>query len=447
MKPLLQKFSFWGTIVPYTKDERGVSVANYYIDYENVHNEGLKGVYQLQQGDKLTLFYSSKADTLKIDVVRQLMECPAEIQFEKIVNGVENALDFQLITALMCNYLPEERYYIISRDKGYDAAIEMAGKQNRTNVYRCRDIDGAIKHAEGLGIDENDHDIIVDLQMDTEEPEAVAEVIEAVPVADITHEEPELGLAANDPVLELVPEKPEEAKPAVEQKKEDKQAPEEKADEIAESPAQEQHQESQQPRKKGRRSGSKAARSIVEEETVEQQEPEVIAEAQEDSQAKAEPVESESKAAQEEIQAQAAPSEEPDRQELERRAYQSMCTKIMNNIKMVHKIPLNYKQAGEIYEALMDSDSKMQFYHRLLQSMGRKKGGELYQKVKAIYKPVRALYQAAIEEDSSQAVEEDKAVQAVENVENVKAAFEQAEQLQGNPGEAILKMVDLVKKK
>ena len=95
----------------------------------------------------------------------------------------------------------------------------------------------------------------------------------------------------------------------------------------------------------------------------------------------------------------------------------------------------------------MDSDSKMQFYHRLLQSMGRKKGGELYQKVKAIYKPVRALYQAAIEEDSSQAVEEDKAVQAVENVENVKAAFEQAEQLQGNPGEAILKMVDLVKKK
>ena len=52
-----------------------------------------------------------------------------------------------------------------------------------------------------------------------------------------------------------------------------------------------------------------------------------------------------------------------------------------------------------------------------------------------------------MEEDSSQGVEEDKVVQAVENVENVKAAFEQAEQLQGNPGEAILKMVDLVKKK
>ena len=36
-------------------------MANYYIDYENVHNEGLKGVQKLQQEDKLHLFYSIKA--------------------------------------------------------------------------------------------------------------------------------------------------------------------------------------------------------------------------------------------------------------------------------------------------------------------------------------------------------------------------------------------------
>ena len=414
MKPLLQNSSFWGTIVPYTKSERGASVANYYIDYENVHNEGLKGVYQLQQGDRLTLFYSSKADTLKIDVVRQLMECPAEIQFEKIVNGVENALDFQLITALMCNYLPEERYYIISRDKGYDAAIEMAGKQNRTNVYRCRDIDGAVKHAEGLGIDENDRDIIVDLQMDTEEPEVVAEVIEAAPVEDVEQEMPELGLADNDPVLELVPGKAEDAEVEPVEEQEAGQAFEEEAAELAVNEAEEQPVEDVKVLDKA---ADEAAEEVV--------------------------------AIQEEPQAQESVSDEPDQQELERRAYQSMCTKIMNNIKMVHKIPLNYKQAGEIYEALMDSDSKMQFYHRLLQSMGRKKGGELYQKVKAIYKPIRALYQASVEsgEQDSQISEEAKAVESVENVENVKAAFEQAEQLQGNPGEAILKMVDLVKRR
>ncbi len=403
-------------------------MANYYIDYENVHNEGLKGVYQLQQGDKLTLFYSSKADTLKIDVVRQLMDCSAEIQFEKIVNGVENALDFQLITALMCNYVPEERYYIISRDKGYDAAIEMAAKQNRSNVYRCRDIDGAIKHYSGLGIDENDHDIIVDLQMDTEEPEAVAEVIEDA-AADFEHEA-DLGITANDPVLELVPDKEQEMPEPEPQEKE--LSEESKAEAGKKQEAKSQKAES--PKAESKKAESPKVESPK-------------AESKKTESPKAESQEIES---QEEAKPQENTAEEPNVHELERRAYQSMCTKIMNNIKLVHKIPLNYKQAGEIYEALMDSDSKMQFYHRLLQSMGRKKGGELYQKIKAVYKPVRALYLATMEsgdQEDAQPDVEAKAVQAVENVETVKAAFEQAEQLQGNPGEAILKMVDLVKKK
>ena len=142
-------------------------MSSYYIDYENVHNEGLSGIEKLGQGSRVCLFYSCKADTLKIDVVRQLMGCAAEIRFEKIDNGVENALDFQLITALMCSYSAAESYYIISKDKGYDAAIEMAAKQGRDNIYRCRDIDGALKHQSGLGIDESDQEVIVDLDLDS----------------------------------------------------------------------------------------------------------------------------------------------------------------------------------------------------------------------------------------------------------------------------------------
>ena len=91
-------------------------MSSYYIDYENVHNEGLGGIEKLGAGSRVCLFYSCKADTLKIDVVRQLMGCAAEIRFEKIDNGVENALDFQLITALMCSYSTDESYYIISKD-------------------------------------------------------------------------------------------------------------------------------------------------------------------------------------------------------------------------------------------------------------------------------------------------------------------------------------------
>ena len=82
--------------------------------------------------------------------------------------------------------------------------------------------------------------------------------------------------------------------------------------------------------------------------------------------------------------------------EIKRRAHQSICTKLLNYIKLNQKIPLVYKQAEEICEALEDSETKMQFYHRLLQSLGRKKGGELYQKVKAIYKSIRAIYQSSL---------------------------------------------------
>ena len=435
-------------------------MAIYYVDYENVHNEGLKGVQHLRQGDMLTLFYSSKADTMKIDVVRQLMECPVEIRFEKIVNGVENALDFQLITALMCNYASEESYYIISRDKGYDAAIEMAGKQNRVNIYRCRDIEGAIKHYRGLGIDESDQDVIVDMQMDTEYPEAVAEEVVAEDEAFAQDE-----AVVQHPVFELVPDKsgiePGEAQDRQEAESGHQagKAPVSGDDVFANAIMAFEKVHGKPLEAAGDGSGETANNT---------------AECSQELSPDAEEALESQEAIGQEDESQEPVSDVPDQQELERRAYQSMCTKILNNIKMVHKIPLNYKLAGEIYEALQDSDSKMQFYHRLLQSMGRKKGGELYQKVKAIYKPIRALYQASLEADESKAGGSDaqdssqpqveEIVQAdaankdkkhkparkkdkADSVESVKEAFEQAEQLQGNPGEAILQMVDLVKNK
>ena len=117
-------------------------MANFYIDYENVHNEGLKGVERLTPDDTMYLFYSDKADTLKIDVVQKLLATQGNIRFMKIENGVENALDFQLITALMCDYSADNNYYIISRDKGYDAAINMAQQRDRKEIFRCKDITG-----------------------------------------------------------------------------------------------------------------------------------------------------------------------------------------------------------------------------------------------------------------------------------------------------------------
>lgn len=377
-------------------------MANYYIDYENVHNEGLKGVQKLQQEDKLHLFYSIKADTLKIDVVRQLMDCPATICFDKIVNGVENALDFQLITALMCNYSAEEKYYIISRDKGYDAAIEMAGKQNRDNIYRCRDIEGAIKHQDGLGIDESDQEVIVDLgdlasdyqvedkTFSEEMPEVQSETVEQ-PAMIVEPLEAPVEAIEVEPEVVVVPQQEEAPEPA--------QAVEITAEDQEIAPAEEEGP-SQMPEENTAEAENEAEGAVLTDE------------------------------------------------EIKRRAHQSICTKILNHIKLIQKIPLVYKQAEDICEALEDSETKMQFYHRLLQSLGRKKGGELYQKVKAVYKPIRGIYQASLAgEDQSEEnkVQANIAVKSPRGRRRIRQDGEAIPEQQGTAEDGLFQVAELGK--
>ena len=338
-------------------------MANYYIDYENVHNEGLKGVQKLQQEDKLHLFYSIKADTLKIDVVRQLMDCPATICFDKIVNGVENALDFQLITALMCNYSAEEKYYIISRDKGYDAAIEMAGKQNRDNIYRCRDIEGAIKHQDGLGIDESDQEVIVDLgdlasdyqvedkTFSEEMPEVQSQTVEqpaAQPAMIVEPLEAPVEAIEVEPEVVVVPQQEEASEPA-------------QALEI----------------------------------TDEDQE--------------------------------IAPVEEEEQSQMPEE---------------------NTAEAENEAEAAVLTDEEIKRRAHLLQSLGRKKGGELYQKVKAVYKPIRGIYQASLAgEDQSEEnkVQANITVKSPRGRRRIRQDGEAIPEQQGTAEDGLFQMAELGK--
>lgn len=407
-------------------------MSSYYIDYENVHNEGLNGVDKLVQGDRLCLFYSCKADTLKIDVVQQLMMCAADIRFEKIDNGIENALDFQLITALMCNYSAAESYYIISKDKGYDAAIEMAAKQGRDNIYRCRDIDGALKHQSGLGIDESDQEVIVDLELEADSQAAAGEAGQPQtdgPAAGQMDEGMDEGAdgmgAASDSGAEETADGAgiDAARADVFEK-------------IIAGAGREDNEPSPMAAKRktgrpGKAGGAArgdysyslwgteaaedepAARESGVDTGIEDSAGSAAGEGCSACEA-ADAPDNENEAGANEAGAEeenGGSAAEPTAEELQRRAYQSICTKILNHIKLVHRIPVNYKQAGIIYEALSGADSKMQFYHKLIQILGRKKGGELYQRVKPTYKSIMGIYKAA-EQNMSMGAADDVAAEA-----------------------------------
>ena len=116
----------------------------YYIDYENVTSQGLKGIELLTEADEVNLLYSKKAETMKIDMLTQLMASRANIRFLPVHVGTPNALDFQLITLLFLHYTEGNRYFIISKDSGYDCCIKTAIENNAPNVFRFPNIESAV---------------------------------------------------------------------------------------------------------------------------------------------------------------------------------------------------------------------------------------------------------------------------------------------------------------
>lgn len=126
-------------------------MSNYFlIDLENVKNNGLDGIEQLSEEDNVIVFYSDKADTLKIDVIQKIGEGKAHVIFIKADNGTPNSLDFQLITYLYYNLAKgaeENQYWIISKDTGYEASIRMAKKLGLISVHRAPAIINAVHYS------------------------------------------------------------------------------------------------------------------------------------------------------------------------------------------------------------------------------------------------------------------------------------------------------------
>ena len=82
-----------------------------------------------------------KADNVKIDILTALMASKASIRFIPVHVGTPNALDFQLITLLFLHYTKENRYFIISKDCGYDCCIKTALELGADTIARCENIE------------------------------------------------------------------------------------------------------------------------------------------------------------------------------------------------------------------------------------------------------------------------------------------------------------------
>ena len=94
----------------------------YLVDFENVTSEGLSGVGNLGEGDKVILFYSTKANKISLPIHVEMSKSPASFEYKEVLVGGKNALDYQLSTYLgyLIGQNEDANYYIVSKDRGYE---------------------------------------------------------------------------------------------------------------------------------------------------------------------------------------------------------------------------------------------------------------------------------------------------------------------------------------
>ena len=101
-------------------------MAIYLLDFENVHDSGISGVTSLTENDELCIFYSVKSEHMSFETHVNIMKTAAKVKYIKLRRAAKNYLDFQLCTHL--GYIIgagfEGPFYIISKDTGYDSAID-----------------------------------------------------------------------------------------------------------------------------------------------------------------------------------------------------------------------------------------------------------------------------------------------------------------------------------
>lgn len=122
----------------------------YFVDYENVHSDGIMDCTELEKDDVVCVIYTEQAKNITLDVIEKLSRSGVTLELDKAGTGAKNALDFQLSSYLGYMIAKHEgedvRYVIISKDTGFDRLIDFWGERGVT-ITRAPGLSGKEKPA------------------------------------------------------------------------------------------------------------------------------------------------------------------------------------------------------------------------------------------------------------------------------------------------------------
>lgn len=106
---------------------------HYFIDFENVHSDGLNGIEAIETGSDVRVLYSDNCKNISLEVLEKATKNQVVLSACKTMVG-KNALDFQLATLLGyvigSNKENNDEFIIVSKDTGFDAVVEFWKQQN-----------------------------------------------------------------------------------------------------------------------------------------------------------------------------------------------------------------------------------------------------------------------------------------------------------------------------
>lgn len=99
---------------------------HYFIDFENVHEAGFVGIEAINEPTIIHVIYSEALHKLPLKFFSAASSLLVSWTFELACNGAHDALDIQLgvYLGLSIAKCPNDTFYVVSADKGYDSAID-----------------------------------------------------------------------------------------------------------------------------------------------------------------------------------------------------------------------------------------------------------------------------------------------------------------------------------
>lgn len=131
-----------------------------FIDTENVQNYNCLKSLNLTEKDEIILFFSQNIKSFKVDDLNLILSFGCKIKSILVKVRGNNSLDFHIITNLCLNYSTENKYYIVSNDKGYKSSIDQFSLLGYSNVHILKWSNSKSKSKSKSKINQNDLSLV-----------------------------------------------------------------------------------------------------------------------------------------------------------------------------------------------------------------------------------------------------------------------------------------------